>query len=296
MIDIDRDTIVIEREDYNFPKGLLDTPDCPLKLYALGNIELLNHISIAIVGTRSSSEFGNELAKNISKNLSNYNITIISGMADGIDENSHIGTYNAGSTIAVVAGGFKTILRGNKLKRAQEILNHNGLIISEYHPEFIVRKALFLQRNRLIAGISSATVVIEAPIASGAISTANHALRYKRPLYAIPWSLNHFKGEGCNLLFRQGAMPLIDYKQLLIDLKIIPTQINFDSIERTTKVKTIPNEYLKYYEFIEHNSPCLLEAIIDAFNEEFIGNVISTLTLMELNNYIKSSDKGYYIS
>ena len=295
MLNIDITCKIIERENPYFPSGLLSLSNCPLRLYALGDETLLSKISIAIVGTRASSDFGRSLATKVSNELSKYNIVIVSGMADGIDESAHLGSFENGKTIAVVAGGFKETLRGRKLKIAEEILHHNGLIISEYHPDFIVRKAMFLQRNRLIAAISSATAVIEAPIDSGAINTAKHALKLNRPLYVVPWNLNYYKGEGCNLLLSKGAKPLINANQLLSDLQILPTQLKINLYESNKKEKNIPLEYLKYYEFIEKQSPCTLDKILDNFNEEFVGNIISTLTFMELNGYIKTSNKGYYI-
>ena len=296
MINIDNNTKVIDQDSEYFPQGLFNLLDCPVRLYALGNKALLKKMCIAIAGTRSCSDFGKSLAKKFSNKLSAYNVTIISGMADGIDENAHFGTFGCGSTIAVVAGGFKEILRGNRLKRAREILNNNGLIISEYHPDFTVRKGMFLQRNRLIAAIASATIIIEAPLDSGAVNTAHHALRLNRPLYVVPWSLNYSKGEGCNTLLNEGAKPLIDINNLLIDLHIVSTQTEIDLSIKKPDNSQIPDEYLKYYEYIKQNAPCQLESIVDNFNEDFIGNIISTLTYMELNNYIKQSDKGYYTS
>ena len=295
MIDIDNNTKIIDQDSEYFPIGLFNLLDCPVRIYALGNESLLKNMSVAIVGTRSCSDFGKSVAKNFSNKISEHGITIISGMADGIDEAAHLGALERGNTIAVVAGGFKEILKGNKLKRAINILEHNGLIISEYHPDYIVRKGMFLQRNRLIAAIASATIIIEAPLESGAINTAYHALRLNRPLYAVPWSLNYSKGEGCNTLFYEGAKPLIDINKVLIDLKIITTQTELDlSLIKSTNSK-VPDEYLKYYDYIKNNAPCQLESIVEFFREDFIGNIISTLTYMELNNYIKQSDKGYYI-
>ena len=95
-------------------------------------------------------------------------------------------------------------------------------------------------------------------------------------------------------MFLKGAKPLVNINQVLIDLKLVSTQteITFkDSFDH----QTIPNEYLKYYSFIKQNSPCSMELILNNFNEDFVGNIISTLTFMELNNYIKLSDKGYYV-
>ncbi len=295
MIEIDKNLKIIDQNSPYFPPGLLNLCDCPSKLYALGNDSLLQNMSIAIVGTRACSDYGKSIAKKFAAEISKYNVTIISGMASGIDENAHVGTYESGSTIAVVAGGFKEILRGTRLKIAEEILEHDGLIISEYPPDFIVAKAMFLQRNRLIAAIATSTIVVEAPIASGAINTASHALKLNRPLYVVPWNLNYYKGEGCNNLFTEGAKPLIDINQVLIDLNIVPKQTKIDFKGFNTH-NAIPDEYIKYYDFIRENSPCRLELILDIFNEDFVGNIISTLTFMELNNYIKSSDKGYYIA
>ncbi len=294
MIDIDKIVKIVDQDSPNYPLGLLSLPNYPKRIFALGNESLLKNMCVAIVGTRACSDYGRYIANTYSKEISKYNITVISGMAVGIDESAHQGSYEYGSTIAVVAGGFKEILKGNRLKIAEDIISHNGLIISEYHPDFIVRKGMFLQRNRLIAAIASAIIVVEAPIKSGAINTAHHALTINRPLYSIPWSLNYFKGSGCNSLFSEGAKPLVDINQLLIDLKIVPTQIEIDATNNQNK-RPVPDKFIKYYNFIDYNSPCLLETILEAFSDEFVGDIISNLSLMELDNYIKLSDKGYYI-
>lgn len=292
-LDIDHKIKVIEKDDAFFPKGLYDLTDCPQRLYVLGDENLLTTYSIAIVGTRSSSSYGNDLARKISEDLSKNSITIISGMADGIDESAHYGALKTGKTIAVVAGGFKEILKGSKIKRAISILENNGCIISEYHPDFIVRKGMFLRRNRLIAAIANSTIVIEAPIPSGALNTAHHAKRLNRTIYSVPWNLNYYKGEGCNKLLIDGAKPLINSKQILVDLNIVNNQLSFN--EDALQNKIIPLEYKKYYEFINTNSPASLDDLIGFFKEEFVGNIVSSLTLMELENYIIFSDKGYII-
>lgn len=297
QIDFENEIKIIEQEDDRFPKKLLELPNCPKRIFVLGNDNILNDISVAIVGTRAASNYGKNIARELAYNLSKSNIIIVSGMADGIDENAHIGTFDMGTTIAIVAGGFKEILRGQKLNRAIQILSHNGTIISEYPPDFLVNRALFLQRNRLIAAMSICTIVVEAPLVSGSLNTAMHAKNLNKTIFAVPWNLDYYKGKGCSQLLLEGAIPLIDYKQVLNKLQNLNIQISLDDYMQIKESHiNIPPEYSKYYEFIKLHSPSSLESILENFSEDFIGNIVSSLTMMEIKNYIKLSDRGYIIT
>ena len=202
----------IEYESEYFPEGFKKLKNCPLKIHVCGNKELLKETCISIVGTRYSSQFGNELSFKISSELSTE-FTIVSGMATGIDQSAHKGSLEGKKTIAIIAGGFESTISSHNYKIAKDILDSGGLILTEYENNIPPQNFTFLNRNRLIAAISLATIVIEAPIKSGAMSTAKHALLLSKPLYAVPWNLNYSKGAGCLELILNGALPLINSKQ-----------------------------------------------------------------------------------
>ncbi len=220
----------------------------------------------------------------------------------GIDENAHKGSIN--NTIAVLAGGFNKILQGEKLILANKILENGGLLISEYPINMIVKSFQFLERNRIISGLSKAVVVVEAPYKSGAINTAKHALSQNKKLFAVPWNLNYSKGTGSNNLLLLGATPLIDYSQIINYLYPSPTQFLIDDFFRDTEIittnnriknKTVPSELLGYYEFIKENAPVSIQELINFFNKSTIAEINSDISIMEIEGYIKQIDNSKYI-
>ena len=274
-----------------FPQGLLDLPDCPEMLFVIGNEKILNTTSISIVGSRNSSCLGNEIAFDLSKNISMTNIPIVSGLANGIDTQAHLGTLGFGKTIAIIACGFNHI-SAQKIPLINEIINNGGAIISEYFPDVSPKKYSFLQRNRLIAAISKALVVVEAPIKSGALNTAKIAKNLNRQLFVIPWNINTFRGEGCNFLLNNDAKILTNYKQILVSLN--HTYTNNKKTSNNTvnfKIKNIPSKFKILYDFIKKNEPCTKIKIYSSFSDENIATINSNLTLMEFEDLIKFKRK-----
>lgn len=295
----------ITKSSSSFPKGLLDLPDCPKKLFVLGNEEILNNNSISIVGTRNSSALGNRLASNLSKQLSSSGIVIVSGLAHGIDTSAHEATFNNGITIAVIACGFNNAFNSRNTVLIYNILKNGGAVISEYSSVTHAAKHTFLERNRIIAGLSKATVVIEAPFKSGALNTAKHALSLMRNLFVIPWSLDYSRGYGCNALIKNGATILTNYEQILDLFKInrlvsINNNSNlcianiYSSLTNNNQIISknhIPEDFKKLYNFISKNENVTKDLILAKFPNETISNINSKLTLMELQGFISYTRK-----
>ncbi len=263
-----------------------------------GNTYLLSNTCIGIVGTRKASELGNNIAKKFAMELNKRNITIVSGLASGIDTNAHMGAIT--NTIAIVAGGFEEILRGEKYVLAKKILENNGLIISEYPQKMPVLVHQFLDRNRLISALSKAVIVVEAPEKSGALNTAMHAIEQGKKLFVVPWNLDYWKGEGCNNLLIEGATPLINTSQIFSFLYASTKQLsledlNLDNIFLNEQTKNIPEEYKPYYEYIKENAPVSTQELISFFNNKTISEINSELSMMEIEGYIKLIDNKYYI-
>ena len=295
MLDIFKE-FPIQKIEYNsdyFPNNFKTIPDCPNHIYAIGDKSLLNSKSIAIVGTRYCTNLGLDLAFKFSKDISEYNLTIVSGMAMGIDRSAHNGAIEKGKTIAVIAGGFSKTIVNSNLQIALKILRSGGCIITEYEDDIPPQDFTFLKRNRLIAAISEATIVIEAPLKSGAISTATYALKYGKPLYAVPYSLNCFKGEGCNKLIESGAKALINSKTILE--AFASNYIQTDLFKEDKKNRNIPNCYLEYYDYIKDNSPVSEEQILSFFDNKSVSEITTALSIMEINNYVYYNDNLYYI-
>lgn len=170
-------------KDKNYPVMLNQLYDAPYGLFVRGNLSVLNTPAVSIVGTRNPSVSGFKTTFNFSNELTTLGYTVVSGLALGIDTAAHKGTILSGKTIAVLACGLDNIYPSANKKLAVEIIKNGGCLISEYSPGEPPLKWRFIQRNRIISGLSEATVVMESPPKSGALITADFALEQNRDLY-----------------------------------------------------------------------------------------------------------------
>lgn len=178
---------LIKIYDEEYPKRLKQIYDAPMYLYVKGDISILNENSIAIVGSRLCSKYGAMTAQKFAKQLSNSNINIVSGLAKGIDTYAHIGCLNSGGkTIAVLGNGLDTIYPKENIKIADKILENGGVIISEYVIGTKPERLNFPARNRIISGISSGVLVVEAGEKSGSLITVDFALEQGKEIFVIP--------------------------------------------------------------------------------------------------------------
>ena len=189
-----------------YPQRLAEIPDAPLALWVEGaRLDMLFGPQLAIVGSRSPTADGRETAVEFARYLAQRGLTITSGLATGIDGASHRGAVAAvGGTIAVLGGGLDVIFPREHSQLAAEIAAR-GLLVSEYAPGVQPQKLFFPQRNRIIAGLSLGTLVVEATRRSGSLITAKLALDYGREVFAIPGSIHNPLARGCHQLLRQGA-------------------------------------------------------------------------------------------
>jgi DNA processing protein len=191
--------------DPHYPSDLLQTDDPPLLLYAQGHLSLLGGAKIAIVGSRNPTPQGLENARAFARHLSQAGLTIVSGLALGIDGAAHEGALQGeGSTIAVVGTGLDRVYPKDHHALAHQI-SQQGLILSEYPLGTPPLPAYFPQRNRIIAGLSSGTLVVEATLKSGSLITAKLAAECGREVLAIPGSIHSPQSRGCHALIKQGA-------------------------------------------------------------------------------------------
>ena len=182
----------------------------PKKIYAVGNIEILRKRCVAIVGCRKCSVYSAKATEKIAYNLAKNNIIIVSGLAIGVDSYAHKGAIRAnGRTIAVVAHGLDMIYPQINRELAIQIVKTGGAIISEYPIKTPISKEKFPLRNRIISGISEATIVTEAKDKSGSLITATYAIEQGRDLYALPGSIYNENSYGTNKLIKEGAIPII---------------------------------------------------------------------------------------
>ena len=200
---IARDIVVLG--DPRFPPLLLQTADPPLLLYALGRVELLSAPSVAIVGSRDATPQGLDNARDFARALSERGLTIISGMAKGIDGAAHDGALaGRGSTVAFVGTGLDRVYPSRHVTLMRRIAQQ-GLVASEYALGTPARPEHFPRRNRLIAGLARGTLVVEAALESGSLITARLAVECGRDVFAIPGSIHSPQTRGCHRLIQEGA-------------------------------------------------------------------------------------------
>lgn len=202
-----------------YPPLLRVLPDAPLALWVEGrDIGFLSAPQIAIVGSRNPTRGGRETAEQFARYLSERGLTITSGLAIGIDAASHDGALAGGAgTIAVLGSGLDTIYPASNAELARRIVD-DGLLVSEFPPGTTPRAEHFPQRNRIIAGLSVGTLVVEAARQSGSLITARRAAEYGREVFAIPGSIHNPLAKGCHRLIRQGAKLVDDVADILVEL------------------------------------------------------------------------------
>ena len=209
---------VITLGDPLYPASLLDTADPPLLLYAQGRLELLQATSIAVVGSRNPTPQGRDNAQAFSSHLSRAGLTVVSGLALGIDAAAHSGGLDGvGSTIAVVGTGLDRVYPRRNLGLAHRIAAA-GLIVSEYTLGMPPLSPNFPLRNRIIAGLARGTLVIEAALQSGSLITARMANESGREVFAIPGSIHSPQSRGCHALIKQGAKLVETAQDILEEL------------------------------------------------------------------------------
>lgn len=212
--------------DADYPKLLLEIPDAPPILYYRGQSRVLKtlkqHCMIALVGTRHPSDYGRRWTRKLSATLAQNGFSVISGLADGIDAEAHQSCIEVGgTTIAVLGTGVDVVYPWKNRKLYDQVLE-TGLAISEYPAGTQPDRIHFPRRNRIVAGLSRAVLVIEAPLRSGALITANLANDYGRDVYALPGSLDNEKSEGCLALISKGAQIVLSEAELLKLLGTLP--------------------------------------------------------------------------
>ena len=199
---------IVTRIDEEYPQCLREIHDPPLALYVRGTMESRDSRSIAIVGSRRSTYYGNDTATSLAGQLAMGGFTVVSGLAQGIDTCAHRSAIDAGGrTLAVTGGGLDHIFPPSNKKLAEEISEH-GALISEFSFGRRPDKTTFPMRNRIISGLSVGVIVVEAGERSGSLITANQALQQGRDVFAVPGRIDSRMSKGTNNLIKNGAAPV----------------------------------------------------------------------------------------
>ncbi len=281
----------INFKDEIYPKELLEIENYPKKLYALGNIKLLySKHKVGIVGTRKCSYMGCNTAYTFAKGLASNGITIVSGMAIGIDASAHMAAINQiGKTIAVLGSGFNDIFPEENSWLFKEIISNGGCIISEYNKDDKHKSSNFPKRNRIISGLSEAILVIEAGIKSGSIITANFALKQNKRLYAIPGDIYNIKNSGTNMLIYENKARLVTNPSQMIEEIISSSEKTNINIEKIS----IPQEYFEIYNFLKQRPMHINE--ISKILKKPVSEISGTISLMEIEGYITKLTTDQYV-
>ncbi len=196
--------------DDNYPPLLREIYDPPLLIWIKGNADVLNRPGIAVVGTRRATAYGRETAQKLSGELAEKGLSIVSGLAFGVDAAAHKATVNVGgTTVAVLGSGIDVIYPQKNAELAGEIIETGGAVITEFAPGTPPDAGNFPERNRIVSGLTLGTLVVESGLKGGSMITAQSALMQNREVFVVPHSLKNVNGQGCNHLIKRGAGKLV---------------------------------------------------------------------------------------
>ena len=261
----------IDRDSRLYPEILRQIPNPPKKLFCRGNPELLDCRKVAVVGSRRYSLYGKQTALMIGKYFGKTELAVVSGLASGIDTFAHTGVLEAGgSTIAVLGTGLDRNYPV-KNKPLQEEIAEKGLIVSEYS---------FPARNRIISGLSEGVVVVEAGSSSGSLITAQFAGEQGRTVYAVPGNINSQFSIGTNLLIRDGAVPLVVVKDVLLDMGL-------ELPEESEKKIALGGDEMAILEIVKRNNGIHVNEIAHIMNKN-IGKISAIITVLEIKGIVIS--------
>ena len=273
---------IITLEPADFPHLLAEIPDGPKTLYLRGTLPPTENSLLAVVGSRHCSAYGKEATKMLIKGLASYPITIVSGLALGIDGIAHEAALDANlHTLAVPGSGVHddVLYPPTHRRLAKKILESGGGILSEYEPLFTATTWAFPRRNRIMAGMSHATLIVEAGEKSGTLITARLALDYNRDVLVIPGSIFSRGSYGPHMLLRDGATPITNATDILEVLHIKPHAT--ETTHHTFARDTVEHKILAALE-----TPLQKDALIRILALPIVDTQ-QTITLLELGGYIR---------
>lgn len=306
LIDIEKEWQKLEEEnimvwtmnDSQYPTLLKQIPDCPYLIYMKGDLSCLEMPLIAIVGSRKLTNYGTKAAFGFSRDLARAGVCVVSGLAFGIDACAHRGALEVGGkTIAVLGNSLDgaSIAPRTNFELSEEILASGGLLVSEFPPQTSAAVWTFPARNRIMAGLSSGTLVIEAAEKSGSLITANLALDYNREVFAVPGDIFSPQSTGTNKLIKAGAKVACGAQDVLEELRMETEKTLF---EKNQSAKTKPTFNLNEQEKIVYNilshEPTHIDRI--AKMTKLDGSTISSiLVMLEIKGAVKNIGGQNYV-
>jgi DNA processing protein len=285
-----QDIKILIWDDPEYPRRLREIDQPPPVLYYRGSLTPEDEWAVAIVGTRRNTPYGRQVAEDIASTLARSGITVVSGLARGIDAFAHHAAVDAGGrSLAVLGCGVDHIYPPENRRLAEQVITQ-GALVSDYPPGTAPEAVNFPARNRIISGLSLAVVIVEAGVSSGAIITAAFAADQGREVFAIPGNINAPQSQGANRLIRDGARPLLNPQEILevLDLQMVPEHrearimLPTDAIEATL-YRTLSQE------------PTHIDEI-RARADLPIDQVTASLAMMELKGLVRQVGGMHYIA
>jgi DNA processing protein len=287
---------LVTRDDADYPRLLAETSDPPFALWVAGaRRDLLGAPQLAIVGSRNPTGSGRATAEEFARYLSARGLTITSGLALGIDGASHSGALEgAGGTVAVLGSGIDVIFPREHAALARQVAER-GLLVSEFAPGAPPQKFHFPLRNRIIAGLSVGTLVVEATRRSGALITARRANDYGREVFAIPGSIHNPLARGCHALIRQGAKLVEEAADILIELAPLLQITDIEKVVRKTEPRSPTLDDPAYEKLVAalDFAPLTIATVIERVGLT-AAEVSSMLLVLELEGFVEALPGGRY--
>ncbi len=284
---------ILTYEDYRYPKQLKEIYSPPLVLYYKGTIpDFSKNILFTIVGTRKSTKEGNKTAYEFAAQMSQHGITVVSGMAEGIDSYANKGASEGPTpTIAVLGCGVDVVYPANNGALMEKIIR-TGLVISEYPPGSSPLKHHFPIRNRIMAGLSEGTLIVEAPKTSGALITANRAIEENKEVFAVPGSIYSHNHVGSNRLLFDGAHPVMSPADIyeVFHWEIVETP---EEEKKGLDLDGLPPAERKIAEVLQYHGQLFIDDLTEYVN--FPGpQVLSSLMMMEIKGLVMNLGGDVY--
>jgi len=272
---------IITLNSPDYPENLKNIYDPPPFLYVKGSFVEGDKNSVAVVGSRNASEYGIKVTQEISRNLASLGITIVSGMARGIDSAAHIAAIQGGGRTVAVLGSGVDVIYPPENRRLFERIAENGAVVSEYPLGTRPNSYNFPPRNRIISGFSLGVLVVEASPKSGSLITAKLALDQGRDVYAVPGNVYSYKAKGTHSLLKSGAKLVDNARDIVEELNITVKPIK----ENKNVIQGLSSELLKIYDFFQ-DEPIHIDNIILKTGLSS-GRVSALLLDLELSGILK---------
>ncbi len=284
---------ILTIDDDNYPEHLREIFDPPIVLYYAGDVKLFKNPAVAIVGARKTTPYGRAVAEKLSADLAECGLTVISGMARGIDSLAHWGALKGGKTLAVLGSGLGNIYPRENKKLFERIIE-TGVVVTEYSLKTDPLGFHFPLRNRIISGLAIALVVIEAAKKSGSLISARLALEQNREVMAVPGNITSELSWGTNWLIKTGAKPVTDWEDVVEGLPLyIKEKVLMRKPEKTEKGLRLNGQEKKIYDLLKPDSLIHIDDIVERSGLS-VSEVLSELLKLELNGMIDQSPGKYF--